>query len=278
MSTIIMAACWPLQMSPTQKSVLISLADQANDQGVCWPSIDTISMRTCISRRSVIDAIKALEEAGHLSPQKSTGRVTHYLIHPCGSRTGAPPAPVRQMHATRAGAAPDPCSSRTGPVRELHPNRKEPSGNRQRTEEPVAPPAPRAEPPPVPDEPTEPAAIDPSTGRPLLIPLNTGAEHPVAQTDVDEYRRLFPAVDVHRELLLARRWCLDNPTKRKTPRGVRSFLTRWLERAQDRAPSRPPQHIPGGRPHETHRRLSASERVRANIAAAEERERVFEHA
>ena len=32
MSTIIMAACWPLQgMSPSQKAVLISLADKAND-------------------------------------------------------------------------------------------------------------------------------------------------------------------------------------------------------------------------------------------------------
>jgi hypothetical protein len=278
MSTIIMAACWPLQMSPTQKAVLVSLADQANDQGVCWPSLDTISTRTCLGRTAVIEAIKWLEAEGLITAHKVAGRSTHYTVNPSASRTGPGNGPVRQPDHPRPGGGLPPSGRRTTPVRQPDPNRKEPSGNRQRTEEQVAPPAPRAEPPPVPDEPIEPAAIDPSTGRPLLIPLNTGAEHPVAQTDVDEYRRLFPAVDVHRELLLARRWCLDNPTKRKTPRGVRSFLTRWLERAQDRAPSRPPPHIPGGHPHEAHRRLSASERVRANIAAAEERERVFEHA
>ncbi|HCL3300057.1 TPA: helix-turn-helix domain-containing protein, partial [Pseudomonas aeruginosa] len=34
MSTIIMSACWPLQgLTPAQKAVLISLADNANDEG-----------------------------------------------------------------------------------------------------------------------------------------------------------------------------------------------------------------------------------------------------
>ena len=53
MSTIIMAACWPLQgMSPAQKAVLISLADQASDDGVCWPGVNTIAART--DRKSVV--------------------------------------------------------------------------------------------------------------------------------------------------------------------------------------------------------------------------------
>ena len=42
MSTHILSACWALSgMSSTQKLVLISLADQANDDGVCWPSVPT---------------------------------------------------------------------------------------------------------------------------------------------------------------------------------------------------------------------------------------------
>lgn len=56
MSTIIMSACWPLQgMSPSQKAVLVSLADQANDDGVCWPSVESIGRRTCLSERAVRD-------------------------------------------------------------------------------------------------------------------------------------------------------------------------------------------------------------------------------
>src|SRR5260363_362367 len=62
MSTIIQAACWLLQLPPTAKFVLILLADNANDQGVCWPSIPKICERTCFSERTVHGAIKWLEQ------------------------------------------------------------------------------------------------------------------------------------------------------------------------------------------------------------------------
>lgn len=62
MSTILMAQCWPLKkMTVAQKAVLISLADQANDEGVCWPGVKTISMRTCLSERAVQEALSWLQ-------------------------------------------------------------------------------------------------------------------------------------------------------------------------------------------------------------------------
>lgn len=64
MSTVIMSACWPLKMPPSPKAVLISLADNANDDGVCWPSILKICERTCLSRRCVQDAIQWLVASG----------------------------------------------------------------------------------------------------------------------------------------------------------------------------------------------------------------------
>jgi hypothetical protein len=30
-----------------------------------------------------------------------------------------------------------------------------------------------------------------------------------------------------------RQWCIDNPTKRKTRRGIRKFIGGWLEREQN---------------------------------------------
>jgi hypothetical protein len=63
-STIIMSACWPLQMASVRKFVLLSLADQANDDGVCWPRVETISKRTCASPRSVQRALRWLELSG----------------------------------------------------------------------------------------------------------------------------------------------------------------------------------------------------------------------
>jgi hypothetical protein len=133
MSTSLMALCWPLQMPPTPKAVLISLADNANDQGYCWPSIARISERTCFSKRAVIDAIAWLEQSGILAADRTNGRHTTYVINPtdfaqpvqethrCGKSTGAPAAsePVHLPH--------QPVHLPHQPVREMHTNRKEPS-------------------------------------------------------------------------------------------------------------------------------------------------------
>lgn len=48
-----------------------------------------------------------------------------------------------------------------------------------------------------------------------------------------EYEQTFDGLDVLRECKRARQWCLDNPTKRKTARGMAGFLTRWLTRTND---------------------------------------------
>ncbi|WP_303678300.1 helix-turn-helix domain-containing protein [Ralstonia mannitolilytica] len=154
MSTIIMSLCWPLQMPPTPKAVLISLADNANDQGVCWPSIPTICKRTCFSERAVRDAIKWLEEAHALRADRSTGRSTSYTVTPgdydeavshpgstcrgtpAGDATPANGAPRQEMPGTPAGGAAPPRQEMPEPRQEVPPNRKEPSlepsGNRKK--------------------------------------------------------------------------------------------------------------------------------------------------
>ena len=96
MSTIIMTACWPLQgMSPAQKAVLVSLADNANDDGVCWPSVARIAERTCLSERAVRNALRWLEEAKALVANQRAGRSTWYVVSPNLYDPGSkcPPAP-----------------------------------------------------------------------------------------------------------------------------------------------------------------------------------------
>lgn len=67
MSVHYLSACWKLEgLTSTQKFVLISLADQANDSGVCWPSMSSIAKRTCLSDKAVRQAIKQLEAIGML--------------------------------------------------------------------------------------------------------------------------------------------------------------------------------------------------------------------
>lgn len=52
--------------SPLRKLILIKLADQANDEGVCWPSYGTIAHHCEAGRRSVIAHIQQLEKDGFL--------------------------------------------------------------------------------------------------------------------------------------------------------------------------------------------------------------------
>lgn len=150
MSTRIMAACWPLEIPPTQKFVLIALADNANDAGFCWPSIDTICERTSFGRTAVIAAIRWLEQGGYLVANRTNGRKTTYTItvgdqsarrtgeqaptsppavpvnrsDQSARRTGTPDEPVRQTNGTSTRGGPV-------PVREADSNRhitvKEPS-------------------------------------------------------------------------------------------------------------------------------------------------------
>lgn len=88
MSIRIMAAVWDLpNLSSTQKLVLLSLADNANDDGVCWPSAKKTAARTGLNERSTRRAIAELEKAGILSRRFSPGKTTYYHIHPGRSDT-----------------------------------------------------------------------------------------------------------------------------------------------------------------------------------------------
>lgn len=106
MSTIIMAACWPLQgMSPAQKAVLISLADQANDDGVCWPAVGTIAARTCLSERAVRDALAWLQAAGAVFREYRHNTSTSYTV--CPKRFDPSKAPAESKRSTKRKAQVD---------------------------------------------------------------------------------------------------------------------------------------------------------------------------
>lgn len=56
--------------SSGQKLVLIKLADNANDEGYCWPSYQYIADHCGMNRRTVIRYVKALEKKGVLSVER----------------------------------------------------------------------------------------------------------------------------------------------------------------------------------------------------------------
>ena len=125
MSTYILSACWKLiGMSSTQKLVLISLADQANDDGVCWPSLKTMSSRTCLSERAIRDAMAKLVESKVL---KIEHRFNSSNVYTIDTANYAPPAPTA---APPAPTAAPPAPTAAPPLRQMPTNRNyEPSYN-----------------------------------------------------------------------------------------------------------------------------------------------------
>lgn len=75
---------------------------------------------------------------------------------------------------------------------------------------------------------------EPKAATVITLQLNTGEEHPIIQEDVELWRTLYPAVDVLQELRNMKGWLLSNPTKRKTKRGIMSFVNRWLSKEQNK--------------------------------------------
>ena len=63
MSVHYIAKVWALEIPSTPKLVLLSLADQANDKGICWPSQPYIARRCSLSDRAVRVQLTFLEEA-----------------------------------------------------------------------------------------------------------------------------------------------------------------------------------------------------------------------
>jgi hypothetical protein len=155
MSIKLMQLVWDADVPQSRKLVLLSLADQANDAGECYPSISTIERRCSMGRRTVFSALADLEEAGFLSREElskqrvlfriDATRLSQLSLTGCQISTSAKSAPVQNRHQceigtgaadapTSAKSAPDQCQIGTGPVPNRHPYKAtpiEPSGNPQ---------------------------------------------------------------------------------------------------------------------------------------------------
>lgn len=79
---------------------------------------------------------------------------------------------------------------------------------------------------------SEPKAPNPQAVISLI--LNNKSYYDIYQCDIDEWRELYPAVNILQELRKMKGWLDANPTKRKTSRGIRRFVNSWLSREQDK--------------------------------------------
>lgn len=68
----------------------------------------------------------------------------------------------------------------------------------------------------------------------ISLILNDKTEHPVTLKQINEWKELYPAVNVEQELRNMKGWLIANPTKRKTEKGILRFINTWLSKQQDK--------------------------------------------
>lgn len=68
----------------------------------------------------------------------------------------------------------------------------------------------------------------------ITLPLNDKSNYSVSKSDVQHYKILYPAVDVEQQLRSMLGWLEANPSRRKTRTGITGFITKWLNKVQDR--------------------------------------------
>lgn len=83
MSIKMMSLVWGEDFdSLAKKLVLLSLADHANDEGYCWPSVRTIAKKSSVSERWVSSCITELEKSGWVEVSIRNGKSNYYRLTP----------------------------------------------------------------------------------------------------------------------------------------------------------------------------------------------------
>lgn len=111
----------------TDKLVLLALADNANDEGECFPSLTNIARRCEMHRATVIRSIQSLEASGHISRHVRPGRNTGYMVHPSQPATSSTQQPVAGSNQSQR--ATNPSQPATSPSPLINPS---PSENRHK--------------------------------------------------------------------------------------------------------------------------------------------------
>ena len=114
MSITLMAEVWKTGLPSTQKMVLLALADNCNDQGECYPSIQTVAKKCSLSERAVQKALVVLEVLGYVTRIIRMGRSTLYCVQTTPEHS-SPPNNVRPERDS-----PQPRTTFTVPPNHVH--------------------------------------------------------------------------------------------------------------------------------------------------------------
>lgn len=130
MSIRVMSQVWECaDLDKSETLVMLSLADHANDDGICYPSISRLCERTRMTDRGIQAVIKRLIERGFLTVQMNAGRsgsnlyTLHTTPEPCSPRStftpeAGSPQPPNPVHHTPEAGSPKPSGTINEPSEE----------------------------------------------------------------------------------------------------------------------------------------------------------------
>lgn len=68
----------------------------------------------------------------------------------------------------------------------------------------------------------------------------------ISEEDLRKWKELYPCSDIQKEILRMEEWCLANPTKAKSKKLWRKFITNWLSRNNDETINKQAYKFKGG--------------------------------
>lgn len=107
-----MARVWESDLPATDRLVLLSVADHADERDECYPSIGRLVDRTGLTDRSIQKAIKRLCEGGYLAVESGGGRNRTNLFRVLKPRTTFTPNHVHPETPNVVRVNPEPRSDK----------------------------------------------------------------------------------------------------------------------------------------------------------------------
>ena len=257
MSIDAMKWAWKIKkISSTQKIVLLALADRANEDAICWPSISALADACCLTTRAVVNSINSLNAKGVLEriSKGCPGKTSRYRLcldsEPHSLVNDVHDEPDSVVNDVQGDSEPHSLSI----VNDVHLYSEPRSHNPKLTQSKLkenpniilheAIKSPRAggeEKPKVPKPPAKKSTL-PVELTEFSLPVIGDESEPewrVPKTMLEEWQRCYPAVDVPGELMKMRSWLVSNTQRRKTKRGITRFCNSWLSKAQDNSKAAP---------------------------------------
>lgn len=114
MSVDASAAVWRLNINPGQKLVMLALADYADAENKCWPSVEHLQQRTSMGRSTIMTHLAACKKRGLLAITKQrwpngTQRSSLYVLNLPGPESGHTGSRIGTQQGPESGPSDPSC-------------------------------------------------------------------------------------------------------------------------------------------------------------------------